>query len=78
MNITAPRGGISIQTEREGTTVVSRLSVVKAISQDAGNYTCQPDLVTAATSTVYVVDGKLRSLNNCRLIIKNLLFHIVE
>lgn len=59
ISITSPRGGVSIETEKEGRQILSRLSVVHALASDAGNYTCQPDLVTAANITVYVVEGKI-------------------
>lgn len=58
MNISSPRGGLSIQTVREGRHVVSRLSVVRAAPIDAGVYTCAPDLVHSANATVFVVEGK--------------------
>ena len=58
ISITSPRGGVSIETEKEGRKLLSRLSVVHALASDAGNYTCGPDLVNPANVTVYVVEGK--------------------
>ena len=58
INITSERGGLSIQTDREGRSVVSRLSVVRATPRDAGLYKCAPDLVNPANATVFVVEGE--------------------
>ncbi|XP_047486720.1 zwei Ig domain protein zig-8-like [Penaeus chinensis] len=58
MSIAGPRGGVSIHTERAGQLVSSKLSVVRAAGRDAGNYTCQPDSVHPANTTVYIVEGE--------------------
>ncbi|KAF2355573.1 Immunoglobulin I-set [Trinorchestia longiramus] len=59
ISITSPRGGVSIETEKEGRQLMSRLSVVHALASDAGNYTCEPDLVTPANLSVYVVEDEV-------------------
>jgi hypothetical protein len=58
VSIMSPRGGVSVETEKEGRQLMSRLSLVHAIATDAGNYTCEPDLVSPANVSVYVVEGQ--------------------
>ncbi|KAA0198749.1 hypothetical protein HAZT_HAZT009102 [Hyalella azteca] len=56
VSILSPRGGVSVETEKEGRQLMSRLSLVHAIASDAGNYTCEPHLVFPANVSVYVVE----------------------
>ncbi|XP_069161149.1 zwei Ig domain protein zig-8-like [Procambarus clarkii] len=56
LSIAGPRGGVSVHTERAGQLLSSKLSVVKVVTRDAGNYTCQPDTVNPASATVFIVD----------------------
>ncbi|XP_018007007.1 uncharacterized protein LOC108664823 [Hyalella azteca] len=58
VSILSPRGGVSVETEKEGRQLMSRLSLVHAIASDAGNYTCEPHLVFPANVSVYVVEDE--------------------
>lgn len=58
VTITGGRGGVSIHTEKAGRLLSSKLSVVRVAPEDAGNYTCQPDTVSPASATVFIVDGR--------------------
>ncbi|XP_066964389.1 opioid-binding protein/cell adhesion molecule-like isoform X2 [Macrobrachium rosenbergii] len=58
LSIAGPRGGVSIHTEKAGQLVSSKLSVGKAVSRDAGNYTCQPDSVHPASISVFIVEDE--------------------
>ncbi|XP_076049424.1 zwei Ig domain protein zig-8-like [Oratosquilla oratoria] len=56
ISIVSPRGGVSIHTQREGTLLSSQLSVVRAVARDAGNYSCSPDTVNPAYTTVFIAE----------------------
>ncbi|XP_069940290.1 BCL-6 corepressor-like protein 1, partial [Cherax quadricarinatus] len=49
------RGGVSLHVAHEGARASARLSLTSVTLDDAGNYTCQPQGLDAASVTVYVM-----------------------
>ncbi|XP_043236392.1 protein sidekick-1-like isoform X3 [Amphibalanus amphitrite] len=56
VDVSSPRAGLSIQTERGGHGTTSFLVIARARQRDSGTYTCQPSEGQSATVRVHVLD----------------------
>ncbi|KAF0299961.1 hypothetical protein FJT64_027439 [Amphibalanus amphitrite] len=59
VDVSSPRAGLSIQTERGGHGTTSFLVIARARQRDSGTYTCQPSEGQSATVRVHVLDALL-------------------
>ncbi|XP_035702086.1 lachesin isoform X2 [Folsomia candida] len=60
VDFNSPRGGISMETTKSESGIVSKLVITKATSSDGGNYTCipVPSHAGPASVMVHVVNGE--------------------
>ena len=58
VDLSSPRAGPSIQTERGGHGTTSALVIARASQRDSGTYTCQPSEGRSAAVRVHVLDGE--------------------
>ncbi|XP_071548671.1 protogenin A-like [Panulirus ornatus] len=59
------RGGVSLHLAREGPMASARLSLTSVTPYDAGNYTCQPEGLSTAHVTVFVLkDEEPRAMHH--------------
>ncbi|XP_071548725.1 protogenin A-like isoform X2 [Panulirus ornatus] len=78
------RGGVSLQEAQEGARATSRLTLTSVTPGDAGNYTCQPEDLSPAHVSVFVLkdeepramhhdEGSSHSLHDLSLLVVALL-----
>ena len=63
VDLSSPRAGLSIQTERGEAGTTSFLVIARARQRDSGTYTCQPSEGQSAAVRVHVLDGELFMLS---------------